>query len=105
MWDAMFQSWDDAGVDKVGDDSYGRHKGMWGAPADDTPTFDPFTQSSAVSTAAPQKDGSMQIARRPSNHIGAPSMTGIYNATNVDPNGPEARQSQFLARQRGQGRR
>jgi hypothetical protein len=58
MWDAMFQSWDEAGVDKVGDASTGARKGMF-APSQGQVTSTLFDegQDSAISDSRQLNSG------------------------------------------------
>lgn len=71
-WDAFMQAMDEAGVSKVGDDSMGVEKGMWGAASPGVSTFNPAFQSSAVLDSG----RSRQINARPH-----PALEGLMRAT------------------------
>lgn len=75
QWDAFFQAMDEAGVDKVADQSVGERTGMFPMSGQSRPTFDARYQ-----TMLPDTDRE-RMALSPSRQINAPSLMGLYSAT------------------------
>lgn len=74
-WDGFFQAMGEQGVTGVADDSVGVKKGLWSDTSRSwEPTFDPASQTSAQTTAAPQIGNTgnqvgYHLTPRPSNNI------------------------------------